>query len=104
MLEGVDAAGDGPRLARPVDAPAAALSVERFAERQVGLEQIERLQRRRLIEDVTGRVGDVGGTCVGARIGCSGPILVWRSHPVSIVAIGGGSECETAWGESIHGE
>ena len=59
VLERLDAAGDGARLAHAVDAPAAALALERLAQREVGVEQVDRLQRRRLVEDVAGGVGDV---------------------------------------------
>ena len=59
VLGRLDAAGDPAGLAGPVDAPAAALALQRLAQRQVGLEQVDRLQRRGLVEDLAGGIGDV---------------------------------------------
>ena len=59
VLERLGAAGGGARLPGAVDAPAAALALERLAQREVELEQVDRLQRRRLVEDVAGGVADV---------------------------------------------
>src|SRR5262249_12444425 len=59
VLACLGAAGGGPRFARPVDAPAAALALERLPQRDVDLEQVDRLQRRRLVEHLAGGVGDV---------------------------------------------
>src|SRR5436305_9159997 len=51
MLERLEAAGGRARLAQPVDPPAATLALHRLAQHQVDLEQVYRLQRRRLVEN-----------------------------------------------------
>ena len=72
VLARLDAPGDRAGLAGAVDAPAAALALERLLQRQVDLEQVDRLQRRRLVEDLAGGIGDVdrghdSGAAAGQR-------------------------------------
>ncbi len=59
VLARLDAAGDGAGLAGALGAPAPALAVERLLEREVELEQVGGLKRRRLIEHLARRVGDL---------------------------------------------
>jgi hypothetical protein len=59
MLECLDAPGDATGLPRAVDPPAAALALEAFLQRDVDLEQVDRLERWRLIQDLTGGIDDV---------------------------------------------
>ena len=59
VLARLDASGDGAGLARPVDAPAPTLALERLAQRKVDVEQVDRLQRRCLVEHLARGVGDV---------------------------------------------
>ena len=52
------AAGHDPGLAHRFQAPTAALALERLAQRQVALQQVNRLERRRLVEHLASGVGD----------------------------------------------
>jgi len=62
-------AGHRPSLMRSVDPPTAALSLEGLAQRQVRLEQIDGLQRPRLIAHLTSRIGYVdSGHGVSSRL------------------------------------
>ena len=45
-------AGDGAGVARAVDRPARALALERLAQREVGVEQVDVLERDGLVQDV----------------------------------------------------
>src|SRR5258708_2753926 len=73
VLARLDAAGEGPRLTRALDAPLAALALERLAQRHVDLEQVDRLQRGRLVEDLAGGVGTRFGRSPGsARLRSAG--------------------------------
>ena len=49
VLDRLDAARQLARVAQPVDAPAAALALERLAQRQVGIEDVVGRDRRRLV-------------------------------------------------------
>ncbi len=59
VLACLGAAGHPARLPGAVDAPAAALALERLTQWQIDLEQVDRLQWRSLVEHLAGRVGDV---------------------------------------------
>jgi hypothetical protein len=59
MLERLGATRDRARLPRPIDAPSTALALEALLQGDVDLEQVDRRQRRRLVEDRSGRVEDV---------------------------------------------
>ncbi len=51
VLARLDAAGHGAGLAHAIKPPVAALAHERLLQHEVDLEQVDRLQRRRLIEN-----------------------------------------------------
>ncbi len=54
MLLRLGRAGDGAAVAHAVDRPAGALALERLAQGEVGVEEVDVLERRRLVEDVVG--------------------------------------------------
>ena len=56
MLARLSAAGDGTGLAHALGAPGAALSLERLLQSEVELEQVDRLERRRLIQNRARRI------------------------------------------------
>jgi hypothetical protein len=49
VLERVDAPGHGAGLANAIKAPAATLALESLPEREIDLEQVDRLKRWRLV-------------------------------------------------------
>ncbi len=75
VLDRLDAAGQLARVAQPVDSPAAALALERLAQRQVRVEDVVGRDRRRLVEHVVG--GARGEHC---REVCQGD---QRSSPIA---------------------
>ena len=48
-------------LAGAVDPPAAALALKPLSQGEIDLEQVDRLERWRLVQDLSGRIGDVDG-------------------------------------------
>ena len=73
VLLGLGRAGDRAAVAHAVDRPAAGLALERLLQREVGVEQVDVLERRRLVEDLVGAaIGHDG--LAGARAAYSGAI------------------------------
>jgi hypothetical protein len=58
VLAGLRASSYRSCFADALDAPSPTLALERFPQRQIHLEQVDRLERRRLVQDGPGRVGD----------------------------------------------
>jgi hypothetical protein len=58
--ERLNAAGDFAGLPCPRGTPVAALTLQGLLQRDVDIEQVDRLERRGLVQDLTGRVVDVG--------------------------------------------
>jgi hypothetical protein len=59
VLERLDAARERACLARPVDAPSATLPLEPLAQGEVDLEQVDRLERWRLVQDLARGVAGI---------------------------------------------
>jgi hypothetical protein len=76
VLERFDAAGDGTGLACAVDSPATALALEALLQGDIDLEQADRLQRRRLVDDLARWIYDVSVNRDSQRL----PTGPWSRH------------------------
>jgi hypothetical protein len=59
VLERRDAPGHATGLPRAVDAPAAALALQPLLQREIDVEQVDRLKRWGLVQDLTSGIPDI---------------------------------------------